>query len=253
MTSRHGALDRLLTIMAYKPVKADKSGRCTPAETSEPNVSGRSLATAAHEILEELIVTLQLPPGSLWSEEALSERIGIGRTPVREAIKRLQANDLIRILPRQGLMIAEIDLHEQIRIVDFRRMLELFVSVRAARRALADEREAIGGMADAIQVSAASKDVLAYLRRVFTVNAAVARAARNPLALRTIASVHALSRRFYFKYAADLNNLEQVASLHAARARAVASGDEYATERAATALMDVIEAYTKDIFSRTLR
>ena len=40
-------------------------------------------------ILEDLIVTLKLPPGSLWSEEALSERIGIGRTPVREAVKRL--------------------------------------------------------------------------------------------------------------------------------------------------------------------
>lgn len=239
--------------MARKPAKAGKPDRPAPTEAPKSGVGGRSLATAAHETLEELIITLQLPPGSLWSEEALSERIGIGRTPVREAIKRLQANDLIHILPRQGLMIAEIDQHEQMRIVDFRRVLELFVSVRAARRSLADEREAFGSMADAIEASAASMDVLAYLRRVFTVNAAVARAARNPLAMRTIASVHALSRRFYFKYAVDLNNLEQVACLHATRARAIATGDEHAAERAATELMDVIEAYTKDIFSRTLR
>jgi len=225
----------------------------TPSDAADHGSAGRSLATAAHETLEELIVTLQLSPGSLWSEEALSERIGIGRTPVREAIKRLQANDLIHILPRQGLMIAEIDQHEQMRIVEFRRVLELFVSVRAARRALADEREAFNGMADAIEMSAKSRDVLAYLRRVFTVNAAVARAARNPLAVRTIASVHALSRRFYFKYHADLDNLEQVAGLHATRARAIADGNEHAAERAATELMDVIEAYTKEIFSRTLR
>ncbi len=224
-----------------------------PSDAADYGNAGRSLATAAHETLEELIVTLQLPPGSLWSEEALSERIGIGRTPVREAIKRLQANDLIHILPRQGLMIAEIDQHEQMRVVEFRRVLELFVSVRAARRALTEEREAFTGMADAIEMSARSRDVLAYLRRVFTANAAVARAARNPLAVRTIASVHALSRRFYFKYHADLNNLEQVAGLHAARARAIAGGDEHAAERAATRLMDVVEAYTREIFSRTLR
>lgn len=220
---------------------------------ADNRIGGRSLATAAHEALEELIVTLELPPGSLWSEEALSERIGIGRTPVREAIKRLQANDLLHILPRQGLMIAEIDLHEQIRIVEFRRVLELFVSVRAARRALGNERASFNGMAEAIEVSAASKDVLAYLRRVFTVNAAVAHSARNPLAARTIASVHALSRRFYFKYSGDLNNLHQVAGLHAARARAIAGGDEHAAEHAAAALMDVVETYTRDIFSRTLR
>lgn len=233
----------------------EAAGHSTPAEAAvaDTGIGGRSLATAAHETLEELIVTLQLPPGSLWSEEALSERIGIGRTPVREAIKRLQANDLLHILPRQGLMIAEIDQHEQIRIVEFRRVLELFVSVRAARRALAEERESFSGMADAIEVSAASRNVLAYLRQVFAVNAAVARAARNPLAARTIASVHALSRRFYFKYSADLNNLEQVADLHAARARAIAGGDEHAAERTAAALMDVIETYTRDIFSRTLR
>lgn len=236
--------------MARKPLNP---GKLDHPELPEPSGSaGRSLAAAAHETLEELIVTLELPPGSLWSEEALSERIGIGRTPVREAIKRLQANDLVHILPRQGLMIAEIDQHEQIRIVEFRTALELFVSVRAARRALADERLALAAMADAIEASG-SKDVLAYLRSVLAANTAVARAARNPLALRTIASVHALSRRFYFKYAADLDNLGEVAVLHAARARAVASGDEREAERAATALMRVVEAYTRDLFSRTLR
>jgi len=233
----------------------ETAGPSAPAQPpiADTRTGGRSLATTAHEALEELIVTLELPPGSLWSEETLSERIGIGRTPVREAIKRLQANDLLHIMPRQGLMIAEIDLHEQIRIVEFRRVLEVFVSVRAAKRALANERESFNGMADTIEVSAASKDVLAYLRRVFTVNAAVARAARNPLAARTIASVHALSRRFYFKYSADLDNLEQVADLHAARARAIAGGDEHAAEHTAAALMDVIETYTREIFSRTLR
>jgi DNA-binding GntR family transcriptional regulator len=101
-----------------RPIGGLWAGGGTVSKGNEaPN---RSLAEAAHSLLEEMIVTLQLKPGSLWSEEALSERIAIGRTPVREAAKRLQADSRVRILPRHGLQIAEIDLHEQLQVVDLR-------------------------------------------------------------------------------------------------------------------------------------
>jgi DNA-binding GntR family transcriptional regulator len=214
--------------------------------------AGKSLASAAHEILEHLVVTLQLPPGSLWSEEALSERIGIGRTPVREAVKRLEADYLIRILPRHGIMVAEIDHHEQLLSVDLRRELELFISSRAARRAMGEERNKLVAIATVIDRCTRDGDVLAYLRNVFEANRCLALAARNPFATRSIASLHALSRRFYYRYHAELNNLAEVGRLHSARARAVASGEEEESRRRAMDLVNCVEDYTKRIFFLTL-
>jgi DNA-binding GntR family transcriptional regulator len=218
------------------------------AALHEGIAAARSLASTAHEILEDFVVTLQLPPGSLWSEEALSERIGIGRTPVREAVKRLEADYLIRILPRHGIMVAEIDHHEQLLSVDLRRELELFISSRAARRAMREERERLVAIAALIERCTAAGDVLAYLRNVLEANRCLAAAARNPFATRSIASLHALSRRFYYRYHAELNNLPEVGRLHSVRARAVASGDEEESRRRTMDLVDCVEDYTRRIF-----
>lgn len=208
----------------------------------------RSLAEEAHLVLEEMIVTLQLKPGSLWSEEALSERIAIGRTPVREAVKRLQADSLVRILPRHGLQIAEIDLHEQLQVVDLRRELETFISVRAARRALRPERDRLRGLAEALVAPAREGDVARYTLGVLDVDRYIAEIGRNPFAARAISPLHALSRRFYFAFYGELMNLRDAGPLHVERARAVADGDEARTRSAVAALMGEIERYTRLIF-----
>lgn len=213
------------------------------------SVNTLSLAGMAQQQLEDMIVTLQLAPGSLWSEEALSDRVAIGRTPVREAVKRLQADHLVEILPRHGLRIAEINLHDQLLLVEFRRDLELFISSRAALRALAAEREQLVVMAEAIRAATAGGDVVGYLRRVFDTNKFIARIGRNPFAARSISPVHALSRRFYFAYHGELRNLSKVGGLHAERAMAVASGDAAAAREEAIRLMDEIETFTRKIFN----
>jgi len=235
-----------------RPATHARAGGTPPARRGGKDettlTTGKSLASTAHDILEDLIVTLKLPPGSLWSEEALSERIGIGRTPVREAVKRLEADYLIRVLPRHGIMVAEIDHHEQLLSVDFRRELELFISSRAARRALLDERQKLRELADVIERCTSDGDILAYLRNVLEANRCLAAAARNPFATRSIASLHALSRRFYYRYHAELENLVEVGHLHSKRARAVASGDEEESRRRAAELVNCVEEYTKRIF-----
>ena len=93
------------------------------------------LADIAHSKLEELIVTLELAPGSLWSEAMLSDRIGIGRTPVREAVQRLAWERLVTIIRRHGIRISDIDPHEQMLVVELRKEFEPLVASRAARRA----------------------------------------------------------------------------------------------------------------------
>lgn len=72
-------------------------------------VDEASLAGKAYEVLEELIVTLQLTPGQVLSEAGLAKQLGIGRTPVREALQQLAREGLVSILPRRGVIVSEIN------------------------------------------------------------------------------------------------------------------------------------------------
>lgn len=210
-----------------------------------------SHAETAHRKLEELIVTLELPPGSKWSEEGLGELISIGRTPVREAVKRLQNDSLLRIVPKHGVMIADIDLQQQLLVTELRRELEVFITLRATKRASVEDRAKLSDMADVME-TAGIADVRSYLRHLFDVNRTVARLAGNPFAEKAISPLLALSRRFYFKFYPELRNLEIVGKLHAARARAISRESETDALQAVGDLMDVIEDYTHNLFYKSV-
>lgn len=196
-----------------------------------------------------MIVTLQLPPGSHWSEEGLADQIGIGRTPVREAVKRLQADYLVSILPRHGLMITEINVHDQLLVIEFRRELEAFISKRAALRITTTDRDLLAVAAREIDTAGVKGNLEKYLQEVFHANRLIAKAAGNPFAARSISPLHALSRRFYYRYEKDLQNLRAMGLLHADRARAVVQRDEQLAVEKANALLDQIESYTRKIFN----
>ena len=95
------------------------------------------LADRTHRTLEEMIVTLQLTPGSTLSEASICDRIGIGRTPVREALQRLALEKLVHIVPRYGVIITEIVVPEQMMVIEMRKALEPLIASRAARRSTA--------------------------------------------------------------------------------------------------------------------
>src|SRR5450755_209148 len=93
-----------------------------------------SLTERAYRELEEQIVTLRLAPGSPVSEASLSKRLAIGRTPVREALQRLARERLVVILPRRGILVSEVNVRTQMRLLEVRRELERLLARAAARR-----------------------------------------------------------------------------------------------------------------------
>src|SRR5690606_4711368 len=92
-------------------------------------------AQYAYRQIEEMIVTLALPPGSRISEKSISAQLGIGRAPVREALQRLAYERTIKVLPRSGAVVSEIDIAEHFKLIEVRRELERILVGRAARLA----------------------------------------------------------------------------------------------------------------------
>jgi len=203
-----------------------------------------ALADQARARLEELIVTLELPPGSFWSEQQLSETIGIGRTPVREALQRLQSDYLVRILPRLGAQVTEINVSQQLLLLELRRVLERQIAGDAARRATPEEREQLLRMADALE-ALVDADVLKYLRYHYDIKKYIAECARNPFVASAVAPLHAMSRRFYFLHYRKAHDLPVAARHHADVIRAIALGEESRAVAASDALMDYVDSLTR--------
>jgi DNA-binding GntR family transcriptional regulator len=205
------------------------------------------LADRALRLLEEQIVTLQLAPGTVWSETALSKRIKIGRTPVREAVQRLAADHLVVIMRRHGIMISQINVQEQLLVLEARRQLEGYIASRSARRGAAEEKARLSAIAEAMETIGKAGDVFSFLRYYYFSKKLLCEAARNPYAARAIAPLHTLSRRFYFLHHEEFGDLPIVAEHHAAQARAAAIGDEEAVMKASERIVDYAEAFTKRV------
>lgn len=203
-----------------------------------------ALADQARAQLEEMIVRLELPPGSVWSELQLSEKLGIGRTPVREALQRLQAEYLVKIVPRFGAQVTEINVTQQLLLLDVRRVLERLIAEDAARRATPEEREQLLHMADTLEAMV-DGDVLRFLRYHYDIKKFIAACARNPFAASAITPTHAMSRRFYFLHYRVAHDLPVAAKHHANVIRAIASGKQARAGVAADTLMDYVEELTR--------
>ena len=206
-----------------------------------------SLSDQAYKALEELLVTAELAPGSVWSEAALSQLTGFGRTPVREALQRLAADHLVVPLRRHGFRITEVQVEEQLLVLEARRELERLVSVLAARRASAAERETHFEVAEQLRHAGCDRDTLLYLRLHFALKRFTASSARNPFVASALSPLHALSRRFFYVHRDRFGDLTEVAGLHADLAQAIGRGDETSAAASCDAMTGYAIEFTRRI------
>ncbi|MCO5064581.1 MAG: GntR family transcriptional regulator [Rhizobiaceae bacterium] len=196
-------------------------------------------ASRAYHELERQIVTLELAPGSLVTEGALIERIGLGRTPVREAIQRLAWEGLMSVRPRAGLQIAPLDPADWPRVLETRRGPEIILA-RSAARLMAEPMAArFEAAMDAMQDAAAANDLAHFLEADKLLDDALGEITDNPFAARVAGPLQAHSRRFWFRYRSP-GGLEESARRHVAVIRAMLAKDERVAGDEASRLIDLL-------------
>ncbi len=208
--------------------------------------STQSLTDRAYAELEEMIVTLQLAPGAAVSEAELSGHLGIGRTPIREALQRLARERLVMILPRRGVMVSEINVGRQLRLHEVRRELERLIARTAARRATEEQRARFRELARDFEKSARVNDDVAFMRTDREFNLLCSSAAHNEFAAGAMGLMHGLSRRFWYHHYKQAADMPATAKLHADIARAIADNDDERAANASDKLLDTIEKFTRD-------
>jgi DNA-binding GntR family transcriptional regulator len=194
-----------------------------------------------------MIVTGELPPGSQWSETTLSERVGIGRSPVRDALQKLAFQRLVEIAPRQGIFISEIDYQGQLKIIQARREIERLIVAQAAQWANDAERAELARLARELESLKAVNDMRIYMRLHFTLTSQIGAASRNSYAAEFHAMLQTLARRFLYFHQKRHPDLVQICELHIQQINAIVEGSVERAIATAEARNDYAENLARDI------
>jgi DNA-binding GntR family transcriptional regulator len=227
--------------------KASKAARgaIDSASADRETDDQETLTDRAYRLVEELIVTLALPPETILSEQSLAARLEIGRTPIREALQRLARDGLVVILPRRGILVSQINLKTQMRLLEVRRELERLMARSAAERATPEESASFATIAREMRRASDESDDMTFMRLDRQFNELVSQAARNEFASRAMGLMHGLSRRFWYQHYRESGDLPLSARLHAEVAEAIAKRTPEAAAKASDRLLDYIESFTR--------
>jgi DNA-binding GntR family transcriptional regulator len=209
-----------------------------------------NLVDKAYNILEELAVTLQLKPGSIWSEIELSKIIDIGRTPTREAVKKLELTHVFKIVPRLGIEVSEVRLEEFYLQMEVRTVMEKMIAIRAARFSTPEEKEHFKALARRYEEANEIKDPVKSVRIDNEFNNYVAECSRNPFLTSSIMPLHALARRLYFmQYMTQPELTTLINQAHIDLMYAIAEGVPDRAAEISDRLLECIEKLTRSNFN----
>ena len=212
--------------------------------TSQQN-SSELLADRAYAALRDRIVALRIAPGAPINEDALGRELDMGRTPVREAIKRLALENLVTVFPRRGTFASEINITDLAHISDVRQQLEGHAAYRAAQRLTAARRDELEGLLVRIDESAGgARDE--QMRLDAEIHRFVHRSTANPYLEETLARYFNLSLRIWYLVLDRLPHLTERVREHRALLEAIRDGH---AERARAIAADHVGTFATEIRS----
>jgi DNA-binding GntR family transcriptional regulator len=179
-----------------------------------------SLADKAYHEIRGLIVSLELAPGAVIDERELIGRLEIGRTPVREALRRLAHERLVEVYPRRGMFVTGVDVRELARLSEVREVLEPEAARLAAERATDVDRAELGALL--VELDAGRSELIDLDERI---HRAVYRAAHNDLLEATLEQYYVLALRIWSIALDRAHELEEAVAEHRALLEAIQAGD----------------------------
>lgn len=181
----------------------------------------------AYQILTELIETGQLEAGAVLSEAQLMERVGVGRTPLREATQLLSRDRLLKLRPGSGVEIPTLTVDEQLARLEVRRSLEMLAVGLASERGTDEQLSKIEQHASHLE---SITNVTEYTAGVRKAHSLIWKAAHNEYLEDAMTPLQGLSRRFWLAHIVDeATEIQQGRDLYVAALRAVVAKD---TDRA---------------------
>jgi DNA-binding GntR family transcriptional regulator len=169
----------------------------------------------------------------------------MSRTPVREALQRLSREGLIRVLPRRGLLVTDLDVGKQLRLLEVRRVIDRLLAERAAAKRNGGQATAFRQVAAEFSAAADADDEALFTRADRTFNDLLLDAAGNEFAAEAASLMQGRSRRFWFVHQRRHSSVKAASALHSAIAHAIADQNVVKASTASDALLDHVEQFTR--------
>lgn len=191
--------------------------------TTEPSGEEFSFAERAYRAIRDQLVMLDIRPGAPINEDQLAQSLGFGRTPVREALKRLQYERLIAAYPRRGTFATDVNITDLVHISEVRRELEPLAAAQAARRATPADRATLTALVR--ELGGAGRDSAELMRLDLKVHRAVYAATHNPYLEDTLVRYDNLATRIWCLFIDRLADMASHVEEHGPLVEAIVAGD----------------------------
>ncbi|MGW3564373.1 GntR family transcriptional regulator [Streptomyces sp. NPDC000941] len=193
---------------------------------TEPRGEELSLAERAYRAIRDRLVMLEIRPGAPINEDQLAQSLGVGRTPVREALKRLQYERLIATYPRRGTFATDVNITDLAHISEVRQELEPLAAAQAARRATATDRAALTAVRRELEsVDPRRQDAAELMHLDLSVHRAIYAATHNPYLEDTLVRHDNLATRIWCLFIDRLSDMAGHVAEHGPLIDAIVTGD----------------------------
>lgn len=182
-----------------------------------------SLSEQAYQAIRRMIVRLELPPGHVLREDELQSRLGIGRTPIREAVQRLVRDQFVTVLPRRGAFVSGIDVSELSMLSETRAMLEPYATRLASARGTREQWDAMDAALRLADRRGARATSLMEIDR--TCHELIWAAAGNRFLTDTLDMLYAQSDRLWHMYLGEVADMDTAVAEHREILDALRDGD----------------------------
>jgi DNA-binding GntR family transcriptional regulator len=189
-----------------------------------PALATASLSDRAYHAIREMIVSLELRPGAVIDERLLMQQLGIGRTPTREALRRLAQEGLVEVYPRRGMFVTPVEIQDLASLAEVRSVLESSAARLAAERATDEDREAVTALIDELarHTELDQRELMALDERI---HRQVYRCTHNAFLEATLEQYYVLALRIWYLALDQARELEQAVLDHREILEAIRDGD----------------------------
>jgi DNA-binding GntR family transcriptional regulator len=178
------------------------------------------------ETLRNAIVNGDLRPGERLMEVYLAEQMGVSRTPVREAIRKLEADGLVLMEPRRGTRVAEISVKDIVDVLEVRSMLDRLATGLAATRIQPAQIKALEAVHKQYANHVLKENIEGAIKKDIEFHDLIYVASGNPRLIAAAASLREHIYRFRVIYLRDISKAVDVEAEHAGILEALRSGQE---------------------------
>ncbi len=187
-------------------------------------------ADRAYAAVRDMIVSLELRPGAVIDERSLMGRLQIGRTPLREAVRRLAQERLVEVFPRRGTFVTSVEIRDLASLAEVRLVLESHAAALAAERATDDDRVGLQALIDELPHSEGhdTRELIALDERI---HRQVYRCTHNAFLEATLEEYYVLALRIWYLALDRARELEQAVLGHRELLEAIRDGDAEEAER----------------------